>query len=309
MEEHSPVLLAECIDGLNIKPDGIYVDGTLGWGGHTLEIAKRLDTGRIIAIDRDAYAIDKAREKLSDHGERIIYVHGNFREITNILDREGIEAVDGMLFDFGVSSPQLDDSKRGFSYMSDAPLDMRMDRQEGLTAFDAVNFWPEEKLRRIFYEYGEERYSGPIARMIVSKRAANPIETTLQLSDIIISAMPAAARREAQHPAKRCFQALRIAVNEELDSISDMLGSAPSRLKKSQRICTISFHSLEDRLVKNSFAASARGCICPKDFPVCVCGIAPSLKLITKKPITPSDDEVKRNPRSRSAKLRIAEKI
>ena len=306
---HSPVLLRECIDGLSIKPDGIYIDGTLGRGGHTLEIAKRLDAGRIIAIDRDDEAIKEAGSLLSEFNDRIVYVQGNFRDISDILDNEGLGTVDGMLFDFGVSSPQIDDDERGFSYMRDAPLDMRMDRRENVTAFEAVNCWTEGELRYVFYEYGEERYAGPIARAITKKRAAAPIETTLDLCKIILSAIPAAARREAQHPAKRCFQGLRIAVNDELNSIKDMLDKAPDRLSSGGRLCVISFHSLEDRLVKNAFTARAIGCVCPKDFPVCVCHVYPTLKLITKKPITPGDDETERNPRARSAKLRIAEKI
>ena len=307
--EHSSVLLRECIDELNINPGGVYVDGTLGRGGHTLEIAKRLRNGRIIAIDRDAEAISEAGKLLSAHNDMIHYIHGNFKDISVILDTIGIESVDGMLFDLGVSSPQLDNDERGFSYMRDAPLDMRMDMREELTAFEAVNLWPEEELRSIFYKYGEERYAGLISRAIARKRVAAPIKSTLELSEIIIAAIPAAARREAQHPAKRCFQAIRIAINDELDSISDMLDTAPDRLRKGGRICVISFHSLEDRLVKNSFAARAAGCICPKDFPVCVCGINPTLKLITKKPIVPDSVESERNPRARSAKLRVAERV
>jgi len=307
--EHAPVMLCECIDGLNIKPEGIYVDGTLGRGGHTREIAERLDTGRVIAIDRDADAITQSEKLLPEYKDRINYIHGNFRDVSNILDSIGIDAADGMLFDLGVSSPQLDDSERGFSYMHEAPLDMRMDRSDGITARQAVNSWPEEELRRVFFEYGEERYAGLIARAIAKKRSTAPIDTTSDLSGIIISAIPAAARREAQHPAKRCFQALRIAVNDELGAVRDMLEAAPFRLKAGGRICVISFHSLEDRLVKSSFNACASGCTCPKDFPVCVCGILPTLKLVAKKPITPGETELKNNPRARSAKLRIAERI
>ena len=307
--EHSSVLLNECIVGLRIKPDGIYVDGTLGRGGHTLEIAKKLDDGRIIAIDRDAEAIEEASKVLSKHESRIVYAHGNFKDLCGILDEMRIKAVDGMIFDLGVSSPQLDDSERGFSYKHDAPLDMRMDRKEGVTAFEVVNNWPEDKLRQIFFEYGEEKHAKLIARAILKRRDEKPIGTTLELSETIISAIPAASRRQAHHPAKRCFQAIRISVNNELDAISEMLRNAPDRLKPGGRLCVISFHSLEDRLVKNAFADGARGCVCPKDFPVCVCGIAPKLKLVTKKPITPDKFEVERNPRSRSAKLRIAERI
>jgi len=307
--EHLPVLLSECIEGLSVKPGGVYVDGTLGRGGHSREIARRLTTGKLIAIDRDAQAIKDSSELLAEFGDKIIFARGNFGGISGILDENAIEAADGMLFDLGVSSPQLDDGGRGFSYMKDAPLDMRMDTGGGETAFDAVNFWPEEKLKKVFYEYGEERYAASIARGIARKRSEARIETTFDLNNIIFSAIPAAARREAQHPSKRCFQALRIAVNDELGSITGMLENAPKRLKPGGRICVISFHSLEDRLVKNSFAGYAKGCVCPRDFPVCVCGTTPVLKVLTKKPVTPGSDELNANPRARSAKLRIAEKI
>jgi len=307
--EHIPVLLRESLDGLNIKPNGTYVDGTLGRAGHALEIAKRLTGGRLVAIDRDEDAIEEAKALLSDYRDRTTLTHGNFRDIANILNDEGIETVDGMIFDLGVSSPQLDDAARGFSYQNDTSLDMRMDKSESLTAFEIVNNWNEEELRKIFYEYGEERYSRSIARGIVKKRTTAPIETTFQLNDIITSAMPAAARREAQHPSKRCFQALRIAVNDELGSINELLDAAPSLLKPEGRICVISFHSLEDRLVKRAFLAAAKGCICPKGVPVCVCEITPTLKVITRKPITADKDEADNNPRARSAKLRIAERL
>ena len=307
--EHTPVLLNECIEGLTIKPDGVYVDGTLGRGGHAREIVKRLRSGRLIAIDRDADAINEARQLLSEYQDKITFVHGNFNDISRILDINGKELADGMLFDLGVSSPQLDNGERGFSYMQNSPLDMRMDKQDELSAFEVVNNWTEDELRKIFYEYGEERYSGLISRAIVRKREITQIKTTFDLNDIIISAIPAAARREAQHPSKRCFQALRIAVNNELGAISQMLDVAPDRLKTGGRLCVISFHSLEDRLVKNAFSTRARGCICPKDFPVCVCGVKPSLKVVTKKPIIPDDMEAKLNPRARSAKLRVAERL
>ena len=307
--DHSPVLLRECIEALNINPDGVYIDGTLGRGGHTLEIAKKLQTGRIIAIDRDADAIKETSESLYEYKDRIFYVHGNFADTAEIMDAEGIGSADGMIFDLGLSSPQLDDENRGFSYMHDAPLDMRMDREDTLSAFEAVNSWSEDRLRQIFYEYGEEKYSRAIAQAIIRKRAKDPLKTTFELRDAIISAMPAAARREPQHPAKRCFQALRIAVNDELGSIDNMLESAPKRLKTGGRICVISFHSLEDRLVKNSFSAYAKGCVCPRDFPVCLCGFEPVLKILTKKPLLPSKAEVDSNPRARSAKLRVAERI
>lgn len=306
---HIPVLLDECIAGLDVKPGGVYVDGTYGFGGHSEGILKKLGHGRIIAIDRDESVISGAREALPEDGGSISFVHGNFREVAGILDLLEVDLVDGMLFDLGVSSMQLDNGERGFSYMQDASLDMRMDRQEGLTAFDIVNSWPEDRLKKVFYEYGEERYGGLIARAIVKKRALAPIETTFDLNEVIIAAMPAAARREAQHPAKRCYQGLRIAINDELGSIRDMLECAPGRLKRGGRLCVIGYHSLEDRIVKSSFAALAAGCDCPKDFPVCVCGKSPVMKLITKKPIYPGGGELESNPRSRSARLRIAEKI
>ena len=307
--EHVPVLLPESIDGMNIKPDGIYVDGTLGRAGHALEIVKKLSKGRLIAIDRDEEAIKEARELLSEYEHLTTLVHGNFKDLADILNKDGVEEVDGMIFDLGVSSPQLDNAERGFSYMQDARLDMRMDKSDSVTASEVVNKWQEGELRKIFYEYGEERYSRSIARAIVKKRATGKIDTTFKLNDTIISAIPAAARREAQHPSKRCFQALRIAVNCELGSISSMLDIAPSLLKPEGRISVISFHSLEDRLVKNAFKSAAKGCVCSKDIPVCICGVTPTLKLITRKPVMASEDEVARNPRARSARLRIAERI
>jgi 16S rRNA (cytosine1402-N4)-methyltransferase len=310
--EHTPVLLSECIEGLNIKPDGIYVDGTLGRGGHAFEIAKRLRNGMLIAIDRDMDAIqetEKALAGLTVCGDRITIVHANFKDIASVLDSHGIGLVDGMLFDFGTSSPQLDNVDRGFSYMNNASLDMRMNRQDELMAFDLINDGSEEELKRIFYDYGEERYSKSISRAIVKRRAAQPIETTFDLNEVIISAIPAAARREPQHPSKRCFQALRIAVNDELNSIAELLEDIPRSLNKGGRVCVISFHSLEDRLVKKSFNKYAAGCVCPKDLPVCICENKPIMKHISKKPIVPDEDEIQRNPRARSAKLRIAEKI
>ena len=307
--EHTPVLLEECIKGLNIKPDGLYVDGTLGRGGHAREIAKRIGTGRLIAIDRDVEAIEETSVLLSEYRDKITFVHGDFRDISKILDDCGAEAPDGMLFDLGVSSPQLDDIERGFSYMQDAPLDMRMDRREDKTAFDAVNNWPEEVLRRVFFEYGEERHANLIARAIVKKRADAVIKTTFDLNKVIFSAIPAYARREAQHPSKRCFQALRIAVNDELGAIACMLDSVINRMKTGGRLCVVSFHSLEDRIVKNFFSVQAHGCVCPKDFPVCICGVKPSMKIVTKKPVRPTEAELESNPRARSAKLRIAERI
>ena len=307
--KHVSVLLPECIDSLNIRPEGVYVDGTLGMGGHSEEIAKRLTTGKLIGIDRDETAIRRAGERLRPYGDRVQLVHGNFRDTAEILDDLGIEAVDGMLFDLGVSSPQLDESERGFSYMHDAPLDMRMDETDNLNAWFIVNRWPEEKLRRILYDYGEERCAPRIAAAIVREREQREIRTTLQLVEVIRSAMPAAALREKQHPAKRTFQAIRIAVNDELEAVRAMMATAPDKLRPGGRIAVISFHSLEDRIVKTGIAARENGCTCPREFPVCTCGFVQTLRSVTRKPILPSPEELESNPRSRSAKLRVAERI
>ncbi len=306
---HRPVLLDECIEGLNIKPDGIYLDGTLGRAGHSREIARRLTTGRLICVDRDDAALEAAKDRLHDWMDRVTLVHRNFDQVGEIALELGLEGVDGMLFDLGVSSPQLDDGSRGFSYMADAPLDMRMDRSEGTTAADVVNGWSQDELKRILFQYGEERYAPQIAAAIVRARADKPIETTLELVDIIKSAMPARALKEKQHPAKRSFQAIRIAVNDELASVERMIKSAVPVLNKGGRLAVITFHSLEDRIVKTGFAEFARGCTCPPDFPVCVCGKTPDVKLVNRKPILPSEREVEENPRARSAKLRVAEKL
>jgi 16S rRNA (cytosine1402-N4)-methyltransferase len=306
---HRPVLLNECIEALNIRPDGIYVDGTLGRAGHSREIAKRLTTGRLICIDRDQAALDAAPERLAGYLDRVTLVHGNFRELSDILDRLDLPGVDGMLFDLGVSSPQLDDGSRGFSYMQDAPLDMRMDQTASLTAWNVVNEWPQEELRRILFQYGEERYATSIAAAIVRRRSEKPIETTLELVDVIRSGMPGSALREKQHPAKRSFQGIRIAVNDELASISDLMEAAVPRLNPGGRLAVISFHSLEDRIIKQSLAGFAKGCTCPPDFPVCVCGKKPQVKLKPRKPILPGKEEIDENPRARSAKLRVAEKL
>lgn len=307
---HYSVLLEECIQALNIRPDGIYLDGTLGRAGHSCRIAQQLTHGgRLICVDRDQAALDAAQERLAQWMDRVTLVHSNFSEIDTILDGLGIDKVDGMLFDLGVSSPQLDDAGRGFSYMADAPLDMRMDQSEGLTAADVVNGWSQDELRRILLQYGEERYAGLIAAAIVRRRADKPIETTLELVDVIKSAMPGKALKEKQHPAKRSFQAIRIAVNDELTAVDRMLCAAVPRLNKGGRLAVISFHSGEDRLVKNGMAAFAKGCTCPPDFPVCVCGKTPDIRLMSKKPILPSQQELEENPRSRSAKLRVAEKL
>ena len=307
--KHYSVLLNECIEALNIRPDGIYVDGTLGMGGHSEQIAKRLTTGRLIAIDRDEMAIRRARERLAPYADRITFVHGNFRDLPQLLADAGVTGADGMLFDLGVSSPQLDNPERGFSYMADAPLDMRMDRSEGITAWFIVNKWPEEKLKRILYDFGEERYAPRIAQAIVRWRETAPIDTTIELVDVIRSAMPAAALREKQHPAKRSFQAIRIAVNDELGSVSELLDHAVDLLNPGGRLAVISFHSLEDRIVKNAIASREHGCTCPREFPVCTCGFVQTLRSVTRKPILPSPQELEENPRSRSAKLRVAERV
>ncbi len=306
---HKPVLLDECLDALNIRPDGIYLDGTLGRAGHSLEIVKRLTTGRLIGVDRDETAIAAAQERLAKYAERVTLVHSNFDRVGEILEELGIEGVDGMLFDLGVSSPQLDDADRGFSYMHDAPLDMRMDRTAALSAREVVNEWSYEELRRILFEYGEERYAPVIAKHIVQKRELAPIETTLQLTDIIKGAMPPAALREKQHPAKRSFQAIRIAVNGELDALPPMLEAAADKLNVGGRLAVISFHSLEDRIIKKTMQALATGCTCPPNFPVCVCGKKPKMKLVSRKPIVSGNAELAYNPRARSAKLRVAEKL
>ena len=305
---HAPVLLEETIAALDIRPDGIYVDGTLGGGGHSFEIARRLTTGRLIGIDRDETALAAAGERLKPFGDRVTLVKSNFDRLGEILDGLGIGGADGMLFDLGVSSPQLDEADRGFSYMADAPLDMRMDRTGSLTAGEVVNLWPEEELKRILYTYGEERYAPRIAAAIARRRQEKEIESTLELAELIRSAMPAAARREKQHPAKRSFQAIRIAVNDELGSVERMLATAPDRLKKGGRLCVISFHSLEDRLVKQTIHKRVDGCTCPKSLPVCVCGFKQTLKTVGGV-VTASREELERNPRARSAKLRIAERV
>ena len=304
--QHKSVLLQECIDALNIRPDGIYLDGTLGGAGHSSQIARRLtEGGRLIGVDRDRTALAAAKERLAPYADRVTLVHSNFAEIDAILDSLGIPAVDGMLFDLGVSSPQLDDASRGFSYMADAPLDMRMDKDDALTAGEVVNTWPQSELRRILYDYGEERYAPQIAAAICRAREKAPIETTLELVEIIRSAMPAQALREKQHPAKRSFQAIRIAVNDELGAVSRMMQAAVGRLNPGGRLAVITFHSLEDRIVKSEMQQAARGCTCP----VCVCGKKPLVKLVTRKPIVSGPAELEENPRARSAKLRVAEKL
>ncbi len=307
--KHFSVMLNECIENLAIKPDGVYLDGTLGLGGHSFEIASRLCSGRLISIDRDETAIERAGKRLAVFGEKVTLVHGNFADAAEILESLGIEKADGMLFDLGVSSPQLDESERGFSYMADAPLDMRMDAGDSLTAYEIVNSWDTDRLNRILWDYGEERYARRISAAIEARRSVKPIETTLELVEIIKGAMPAAALREKQHPAKRSFQAIRIAVNDELGAIERMMDTAPDRLAAGGRLCVISFHSLEDRIIKTKIAARENGCTCPREAPICTCGFVKTLRSVTRKPILPSEQELAVNPRSRSAKLRVAERV
>lgn len=306
---HKSVLLEECIEALNIKPNGIYVDGTAGGAGHSYEIAKRLEGGRLIAIDQDEDAIAVATERLSVFGDRAVVVRNNFSNLASVCQTLGIEKIDGLLLDLGVSSYQLDTAERGFSYMADAPLDMRMDKRAELDAFRVVNEYTEAELKRIFYEYGEERFSGRIAARIVEARKTTPIYTTGELVRIIQNAIPAGMREGGSHPAKRTFQAIRIEVNKELNVIAPAIESAVNLLGEGGRIAIITFHSLEDRIVKQTFAAAAKGCTCPKGFPVCVCGKKPRLKLVHSKPILPSKAELAENSRSHSAKLRVAEKL
>ena len=306
--KHVSVLLNETIDGLNINPDGIYVDGTLGGGGHSYEICKRLsDKGRLIGIDQDGEALEAARERLKEFEDKITLVRSNYCEIDTILKDLGIEKVDGIVLDLGVSSYQLDNLERGFSYKSDAPLDMRMS-QSGTTAADLVNTLPFEELRRIIYTYGEEKFADSIAKGIVKAREEQRIETTLQLAEIIKQNVPQKVRREG-HPARKTFQAIRIAVNDELGALNKGLDGAFEMLGSGGRLAVITFHSLEDRIVKQKMASWCKGCTCPKDFPVCVCGNKPKAKLITRKPVCANGTELELNPRARSAKLRICEKI
>lgn len=307
---HVSVLLAEAIDALAIDPRGTYVDCTAGGGGHSFEIASRLDGGRLISIDRDSDAVGVVTERLAKFGDSVTVVRRNYGDVSSVLDELGITEINGILWDLGVSSYQLDEAERGFSYMADAPLDMRMDRSAALSAYDVVNSYPELELCRVIYEYGEETFAGRIARRIVERRQEKPIETTLELSGIIENAIPEKNRRtEHKHPAKRTFQAIRIEVNGELSSIAPSIEAGIERLIPGGRAAVITFHSLEDRIVKNTFADAAKGCICPPDFPVCVCGIKPKVRLVSKKPILPSEEELRVNPRARSAKLRVAEKL
>lgn len=307
---HIPVLLQECLDGLQIRPDGVYLDGTLGLGGHSFEIASRLgEKGHLICLDKDDFALKSAAERLAPFKDRILFVHSDFRRARDVVFELGFDGIDGMLFDLGVSSPQLDDAARGFSYLQEAPLDMRMDRSAALTAYDVVNTYPEEELVRIFFEYGEERYSRRIASAIVREREKKPFDTTAELVSVIKSVMPAAALREKQHPAKRCFQAIRIEVNDELGAVQEMMNTAPDALLKGGRLCVISFHSLEDRIVKTAIQKRENGCTCPREAPVCTCGFVRTLRSVTRKPVMASREELVVNPRARSAKLRIAERV
>ena len=308
--QHISILLSECLDSLNIRPDGVYVDATLGGAGHSLHIAQRLtEGGRLISIDRDDMALANAEKRLAEVRDRVTLVKSDFRNIDTAVASCGVEQVDGILFDLGVSSPQLDIAERGFSYMHDAKLDMRMDQQQPLSAYEVVNEWDRNEIRRILWEYGEERYAPQIAAAIQRAREQKPIETTLELADIIREAMPPAARREKQHPAKRSFQAIRIAVNDELGAVRQGMEAAIDHLNPGGRLVVITFHSLEDRIVKNVFQDAAKGCTCPPSFPVCVCGHKPKIKILTKKPIIATREEVEENPRSRSAKLRVAERV
>ena len=307
---HYSVLLYEAVDRLAIKPDGVYMDCTLGGGGHSLEILKRLgDRGRLIAVDQDAEAIAASKKRLADYLDKIDFIHDNFENAVMRAKEIGYDGIDGAVIDLGVSSYQLDTPERGFSYMKDAPLDMRMDPTALLTAKEVVNTYSEERLKKLIFDYGEERFAGRIASRICEAREKRPLETTFELVDIIKSAIPAKNREDGPHPAKRTFQAIRIEVNSELDVIEPTLDSLVGFLRPGGRLSVITFHSLEDRIVKQTFAKFTRGCTCPPEFPVCVCGKKPSLRLVNRKPILPSERELDENPRSRSAKLRVAEKL
>ena len=304
---HTSVLLYECIEALNIRDGYTYIDCTAGGGGHSLEIAKRLgENSRLICFDRDSEAIAAATERLKDHLDKVTFVNENFSSLGEVIKDFKINNLGGVLADLGCSSHQFDDAERGFSYMQDARLDMRMDTNAPLSAYEVVNEYSEDTLRRIFFEYGEERFSSRIASSIAKHRTIKPIETTGELSDIIKSAIPSQNRIDGPHPAKRTFQAIRIEVNGELDAIKPLIKAAANGLVSGGRIAIISFHSLEDRIVKQEYKNLTSGCTCPRDFPVCICGNKPILKEISKKPILPSQDELTNNPRSRSAKLRIA---
>ncbi|MBD8496757.1 16S rRNA (cytosine(1402)-N(4))-methyltransferase RsmH [Paenibacillus arenosi] len=316
MFHHVTVLREESVDGLAIRPDGIYVDCTLGGAGHSELIVSQLSpVGRLIGLDQDDWAHDNAKVRLAAYWDRVTLVRTNFRHLEQALKQagvpevDGVPQVDGILFDLGVSSPQLDEGERGFSYNHDAPLDMRMDQQGLLTAYDIVNTWSEAEISKILFVYGEEKFSRRIARVIIEERAKQPIETTGQLAELVKKGIPAAARRTGGHPAKKSFQALRIAVNDELAAFEDALQQAIRCLKPDGRVAVITFHSLEDRICKQTFQSYVGTCECPPDLPMCACGAKAVLKLVNRKPIVPSESELEHNPRSRSSKLRVAEKL
>lgn len=307
--KHISVLLNECLEGLNIKEDGIYVDCTLGGAGHSSEIIKRLgENGRLIGIDQDKDALKAAGEKLNEYNNATL-VHSNFENIKEVIEDLDLEGVDGILIDLGVSSYQLDTAERGFSYMQDAPLDMRMNRELEFSAYDVVNGYSEDDLYKIIRDYGEEKFARRVASFIVKARADKSIESTLELVDIIKAAIPAKARREGPHPAKRTFQAIRIEVNRELTIISRTIKDGVEKLNKGGRMAIITFHSLEDRIVKTTYKELTNPCSCPSEFPICICNNKPFVKIITRKPIEASKEELEENPRSRSAKLRVLEKL
>ena len=307
--KHYSVMLSETVDALNVTDGGIYADGTLGGGGHSFEILSRGKNIRLIGIDQDKDALSAASKRLAEFGDRVTYVNSNFKNISNVLDEIGIDEIDGMVLDLGVSSYQLDNEERGFSYMKSAPLDMRMNQNSAFSAYNVVNEYSETQLTDIFYRYGEENWSKRVAQFICERRKDAPIETTGELSEIIKAAIPRGARKDELHPEKRIFQAIRIEVNGELEILKDAVCDIIKRLKKGGRLSVITFHSLEDRIIKQVFSDLAKGCTCPPNFPVCVCGKKPEIKIITRKPILPSGDELSENSRSKSAKLRVAEKI
>lgn len=306
---HVSVLLNEVIDGLAIKPDGIYVDGTLGGAGHSLEIVKKLESGKLIGIDQDPAALEKSKEVLSASMDKVILIHSNYAAIKSVLREQGIDKVDGILLDLGVSSHQLDTEERGFSHNKDAPLDMRMDTTAGFSAWDVVNKYTEEELEKILFEYGEEKWARRIAQFIMNEREKKSIDTTFELVSVIKKAIPKKVRLEGHHPAKKTFQAIRIEVNRELEVLTNAIADMVECLKPGGRLAIITFHSLEDRIVKEAFRELYKDCICPPELPKCVCDKRREIDIITRKPLTPSEEELEYNPRSRSAKLRIAERL
>lgn len=307
---HIPVMLDECLEGLNIKADGIYVDGTVGGAGHSIEIVKRLSgNGRLICVDKDEDALKAAGERLAPYSDRVTFIHDDYKNLVAELDSIGVGKVDGILLDLGVSSYQLDNAERGFSYMKDAPLDMRMDRSQRISAYEVVNGYSESELARILFDYGEEKLARQIARNIIKARAEKTIETTLELAKIVEDTYPAKTRWKFGHPAKRTFQAIRIEVNDELSTLGEAVTQMARRLEKGGRMAVITFHSLEDRIVKSAFKELSLACTCPPDFPVCVCGKVQEVELVNKKPIVASEGELEKNSRSQSAKLRVIEKL